>query len=299
MDLLPFIMVSCWKPWTTIWKRLWCSCGKASTRVLRVLAMADSTSILAMLSSVWAANQRLIKCTEKQWARNSCCRSISDRFTTSTIWRRAHFGHSPNPVTKNSSDFWKKTGRKSVTKDWAPWMPTVTSLMKLKAWETLVIGSNSSCSPEARRIRRIARKHRSPASWSKRFRKRGFANAAKSNSVWCIPTRMYGHIVVPPIVDCAPIWASKFHQTHSCVWPKRRGEPSCPSTFLIIVHLNGFLTNYLFSICRTWEEGKILIFDDSFEHEVWHNGTSVRVVFIVDVWHPDLTEEERSQLVPI
>lgn len=52
-------------------------------------------------------------------------------------------------------------------------------------------------------------------------------------------------------------------------------------------------------IFRTWEDGKILIFDDSYEHEVWHNGTSVRVVFIVDVWHPDLSEEERSQLYPI
>lgn len=50
---------------------------------------------------------------------------------------------------------------------------------------------------------------------------------------------------------------------------------------------------------RSWKEGKVLIFDDSFEHEVWHNGTNVRLVLIVDVWHPDLTEEERTNLYPI
>lgn len=40
----------------------------------------------------------------------------------------------------------------------------------------------------------------------------------------------------------------------------------------------------------------MLIFDDSFEHEVWHNGTSVRLVLIVDVWHPDLTDDEKDSL---
>lgn len=43
----------------------------------------------------------------------------------------------------------------------------------------------------------------------------------------------------------------------------------------------------------------MLIFDDSFEHEVWHNGTGVRLVLIVDIWHPDLTEQERKTLSPI
>ncbi|XP_055374605.1 aspartyl/asparaginyl beta-hydroxylase isoform X2 [Condylostylus longicornis] len=50
---------------------------------------------------------------------------------------------------------------------------------------------------------------------------------------------------------------------------------------------------------KTWEEGKFLIFDDSFEHEVWHNGTSPRLVLIVDIWHPDLSESERKSLSPI
>lgn len=47
---------------------------------------------------------------------------------------------------------------------------------------------------------------------------------------------------------------------------------------------------------RTWESGKCLILDDSFEHEVKHNGDKRRVVLIVDCWHPDLTQKEREFL---
>uniref|UniRef100_W8AKP8 Aspartyl/asparaginyl beta-hydroxylase n=1 Tax=Ceratitis capitata TaxID=7213 RepID=W8AKP8_CERCA len=50
---------------------------------------------------------------------------------------------------------------------------------------------------------------------------------------------------------------------------------------------------------RTWTEGEFLIFDDSFEHEVWHNGTSFRLVLIVDVWHPDLSVHQRRTLSAI
>ncbi|CAL1270396.1 unnamed protein product [Larinioides sclopetarius] len=50
---------------------------------------------------------------------------------------------------------------------------------------------------------------------------------------------------------------------------------------------------------RTWEEGKVILFDDSFEHEVWHNGTVSRLVLIVDFWHPELTAYQKRSLTPI
>ncbi|XP_037080366.1 aspartyl/asparaginyl beta-hydroxylase-like isoform X2 [Pollicipes pollicipes] len=50
---------------------------------------------------------------------------------------------------------------------------------------------------------------------------------------------------------------------------------------------------------RTWEEGKVLIIDDSFEHEVWNDGERTRYILIVDIWHPELTEEERRTLPTI
>jgi aspartate beta-hydroxylase len=40
------------------------------------------------------------------------------------------------------------------------------------------------------------------------------------------------------------------------------------------------------------EDGKVLMFDDSFEHEAWHRGDSTRIVLVFDVWHPDLTDKE-------
>ncbi|XP_063114506.1 aspartyl/asparaginyl beta-hydroxylase isoform X4 [Cavia porcellus] len=50
---------------------------------------------------------------------------------------------------------------------------------------------------------------------------------------------------------------------------------------------------------KMWEEGKVLIFDDSFEHEVWQDASSFRLIFIVDVWHPELTPQQRRSLPAI
>jgi Aspartyl/Asparaginyl beta-hydroxylase len=43
---------------------------------------------------------------------------------------------------------------------------------------------------------------------------------------------------------------------------------------------------------RSWEEGKCFVFDDSFEHEVWHEGDSPRVVLIVDTPNPCLVNKD-------
>ena len=47
---------------------------------------------------------------------------------------------------------------------------------------------------------------------------------------------------------------------------------------------------------RKWEVGKILLFDDSFEHEAWNRDTTDRVVLIFEAWHPDLREVEIAAL---
>ncbi|EGD80692.1 hypothetical protein PTSG_01282 [Salpingoeca rosetta] len=38
----------------------------------------------------------------------------------------------------------------------------------------------------------------------------------------------------------------------------------------------------------TWEAGKVILFDDSFIHEVYHFGTEPRYVLYCSVWHPDI-----------
>ena len=47
---------------------------------------------------------------------------------------------------------------------------------------------------------------------------------------------------------------------------------------------------------RVWEQGKALIFDDSFEHEAWNDGTETRVVLLFEIWRPEIEEEERAAL---
>ncbi len=45
-----------------------------------------------------------------------------------------------------------------------------------------------------------------------------------------------------------------------------------------------------------WQEGKILAFDDSFEHEAWNRSGADRVVLIFETHHPDLSMDERAAI---
>jgi aspartyl/asparaginyl beta-hydroxylase (cupin superfamily) len=45
---------------------------------------------------------------------------------------------------------------------------------------------------------------------------------------------------------------------------------------------------------RVWEEGKALVLDDSFQHEVWNAGTTARYILLLDFLHPDLRPEEKA-----
>ena len=44
---------------------------------------------------------------------------------------------------------------------------------------------------------------------------------------------------------------------------------------------------------RKWEVGKLLVFDDSVEHEAWNDSDEDRIILIFDVWRPELDHEER------
>ncbi|HVK80847.1 MAG TPA: aspartyl/asparaginyl beta-hydroxylase domain-containing protein, partial [Verrucomicrobiae bacterium] len=45
---------------------------------------------------------------------------------------------------------------------------------------------------------------------------------------------------------------------------------------------------------RRWEVGKVLVFDDTIEHEARNDSDEMRVVLIFDVWNPFLAQEERA-----
>ena len=42
----------------------------------------------------------------------------------------------------------------------------------------------------------------------------------------------------------------------------------------------------------TWQEGRCLVFDDSFQHEAWNFGNTTRTILLVEFWHPDLNDAE-------
>jgi aspartate beta-hydroxylase len=46
------------------------------------------------------------------------------------------------------------------------------------------------------------------------------------------------------------------------------------------------------TVTKRWTPGRCIVFEDSFEHEVWNLSGCRRVVLVVDLWHPDLSEDE-------
>ena len=47
---------------------------------------------------------------------------------------------------------------------------------------------------------------------------------------------------------------------------------------------------------RAWEEGKLMIFDDSIEHEAWNNSNKTRVVLLFDIWRPEIPADDRLMI---
>ena len=48
-----------------------------------------------------------------------------------------------------------------------------------------------------------------------------------------------------------------------------------------------------------WQEGRVVVFDDTYEHEAWNRSEQTRVVLIFDLWNPYLTEAERAAVTDI
>lgn len=47
-----------------------------------------------------------------------------------------------------------------------------------------------------------------------------------------------------------------------------------------------------------WEEGKCLVFDDTYLHEVQNNNKSRnRSILLLDIWHPDINIEEKEAII--
>ena len=77
-----------------------------------------------------------------------------------------------------------------------------------------------------------------------------------------------------------------------------------PSNSRIRSHLGLIVPNEdcklrVFNETLEWQEGKIIVFDDSFEHEIWNNDSNDLLILIIDFWHPDLDISKWTELEPI
>jgi aspartate beta-hydroxylase len=45
---------------------------------------------------------------------------------------------------------------------------------------------------------------------------------------------------------------------------------------------------------HAWQEGRLVMFDDTFQHEAWNRSSSSRVILLMDCWNPHLTPVERD-----
>lgn len=100
---------------------------------------------------------------------------------------------------------------------------------------------------------------------------------------------LYGNVMISVL----ELGSSIEPHTGPCNFRIRCHIPIQPSSgFFIRVHTE----------VRTWEQGKLLLFTDHHEHEVWHSvqgSTPVnlpRVVLILDIWHPFIKNEEKNVL---
>ena len=95
---------------------------------------------------------------------------------------------------------------------------------------------------------------------------------------------------IPEIVHAATVGVGE--ALFSVLSPTTHLRPHCGSTNArLTAHLGVRVPSGCRIRCgdveRTWEEGKCIVFDDSFEHEVWHNGDEPRLVLLMNFWHPD------------
>lgn len=99
------------------------------------------------------------------------------------------------------------------------------------------------------------------------------------------------------LLDSLPIPHTAGNTYFSALGPMTHVDTHCgPTNTRLRCHLGILIPDgcgiRVGSVSRSWEEGRCIIFDDSFEHEAWNEGDRHRYVLLVDFWHPELTPTE-------
>lgn len=64
----------------------------------------------------------------------------------------------------------------------------------------------------------------------------------------------------------------------------------------LIVGAEGYCEMTVGGESRRYADGTLLLFDDSFLHEVHNRSSTDRVVLLCDLYHPDLSEDDRRRI---
>ena len=85
----------------------------------------------------------------------------------------------------------------------------------------------------------------------------------------------------------------------SHILPHRGVTNTRAVTHLPLVVPEGDLALHVSGQMIHWQEGRCFTFDDTFEHEAWNRSDETRVVMLLDVWNPYLTEVEREAIATL
>ncbi|MFA5941758.1 MAG: aspartyl/asparaginyl beta-hydroxylase domain-containing protein [Sinimarinibacterium sp.] len=50
---------------------------------------------------------------------------------------------------------------------------------------------------------------------------------------------------------------------------------------------------------RAWQEGRVMAFDDTYEHDAWNDSDRPRAILLLDAWNPHLTESEQQAFLAV
>lgn len=108
-------------------------------------------------------------------------------------------------------------------------------------------------------------------------------------TTWCMEQ-------VPEAIELA--MAGGGETLFSVLKPGTHLRPHCGSTNArLTCHLGMVIPDGCWIRCgkekRVWKEGECLVFDDSWEHEVLHQGSADRIVLLINFWHPGLPKYQR------
>jgi len=110
------------------------------------------------------------------------------------------------------------------------------------------------------------------------------------------------------VLEKVPLCFVRDHSPESCYSVLTAGSHILPHrgvtntrlvTHLALVVPEGDIQLHVSGESTGWEEGRCFTFDDTFEHEAWNRSAKTRVVMLMDVWNPYLTDVEREALMAL